>query len=525
MSQPRWRSSHDILAKKELARIQKMLEKKLTIPAVLPTTPDNLIDWTTHVRKIRGMNFSFEGRDYLKQIYGDSNKRIMIVKPRQMEITEFALNWLLFNLDKNQHSVGLYLTDRQSHVSVFSKLRLQNRAIGESPILQSLVNKKSNVSLLTFKNGSQLWMYSAWPDFEQARSIPVDFAVVDEIQSTNVEAIPVMEEALSKSRFGKFLYIGTGSVIGDSWWNLWHKGNQQEWDDSKKIWTAKNPSSEISSYHLTQYVAPWISKEKLAYNRSVYTPSRFANEVEGWWYGGASKPLTESEMRFCFNKNISLQAPDEVDYSHGDLYLGVDWGGGAKAFTIPWIWQCVENKIPIFRLIYVARIEERSTEKQAKMIASLIDAYKIKQGVMDAGGAPYQVQKIEEQYPGTMIKCHYIQRPENPFEEKPDENMILADRTWTIESVIDLIQRPMIDEKHPQGIPRMYIPASDPQKVEWIIDHFTAIQGETVQLSSGKTYTRCTHPEELPDDALHACNYAYLAWLYGRKSEWGWFSI
>ena len=72
------------------------------------------------MRKIQGQNFSFEGREYLKQIYSNQNKRVMIVKPRQMEITEFALNWLLFHLEKNPNTVGLYLTDRQKHVSVFS---------------------------------------------------------------------------------------------------------------------------------------------------------------------------------------------------------------------------------------------------------------------------------------------------------------------------------------------------------------------------------------------------------------------
>jgi hypothetical protein len=94
MSQIRWKVSHEILAKRELARVRKILEKKFAMPVTLPTTPDNLLDWTMHVRRIQGRNFSFEGRDYLKQIYSDSNKRIMIAKPRQMEITEFALNWL-----------------------------------------------------------------------------------------------------------------------------------------------------------------------------------------------------------------------------------------------------------------------------------------------------------------------------------------------------------------------------------------------------------------------------------------------
>ena len=49
------------------------------------------------------------------------------------------------------------------------------------------------------------------------------------------------------------------------------------------------------------------------------------------------------------------------------MYLGVDWGG-AQAYTVAWIWQLVAEAIPRFKVLYVTRIEESSTEKQADII-------------------------------------------------------------------------------------------------------------------------------------------------------------
>src|SRR5712692_2212032 len=72
----------------------------------LDSTPNNIIDWVQKVRIIKGKQFSFEDREYLKEIYCDQNKEIYVVKPRQMEITEFALNWLLYHLTKNPATVG-----------------------------------------------------------------------------------------------------------------------------------------------------------------------------------------------------------------------------------------------------------------------------------------------------------------------------------------------------------------------------------------------------------------------------------
>src|SRR5579872_6939822 len=84
--------------------------------------PQNIIDWTRQNRIIDHQPFSFEGRQYLERLYTDPTPEINIVKSRQMEITEFGLNWLLFNLLQNKQTVGLYVSDRFEHVKIFSNL-------------------------------------------------------------------------------------------------------------------------------------------------------------------------------------------------------------------------------------------------------------------------------------------------------------------------------------------------------------------------------------------------------------------
>lgn len=483
---------------------------------------DDIVTWTKQVRKLEGQPFSFENREYLLPIYRDPSKEIYIVKSRQMEITEFALNWLLFLLTKNPNTVGLYTTDRKDHVSAFSKLRLHQRGIDQSEKLQKLIILgQGNESWQPFLNGSNLFMYSAWGDFESARSFPVDFAVIDEAQSIDAGKIPVLKETMAKSRFGRLLVIGTGSEEGDDWWKLWHMGDQKEWDLQSKSWVAKKLENfnHASSYHVTQHMASSLAAEKIEQKRKEYSPRLYANEVEGLWYKGTRKPLVPSEIEFLFDRNISLLSPDEVDHNFGHLFLGVDWGGGEKAFTIPWIWQCLDMATPRFRLIYVSKINERSTEKQADMIAELVDQYKIEQGVMDAGGGTRQVEKLSNRYAHRMIKCSYMVRPEDPVEYVYPENRIAVDRTWAIETIIDLITRPETNTAIPNGVPRIFIPAKEIQKIQWLVDNFTCIEAESVDLQSGKKYTRFIHPSECPDDALHACVYAYLAYLIRSRRK------
>lgn len=488
------------------ANLKKLLRDADPQPQI--NLSDDIIQWTKQTRTIKKKPFSFQNRDYLLPIYRDNSQVIHIVKARQMEITEFVLNWLLFHLTKNPNTTGLYVSDRKSHITAFYKSRLR-KAITSSKILGQLIEEQSGFRV-SFNNGSELYLCSAWGGFDAARSISADFAVVDEIQSIDAEAIPVLQETLSKSPFGRLICVGTGSEQGDHWYKVWHSGDQKEWDFQSKSWIAKKPQNFgiASTYRITQYMASWLDQNKIHKKEQEYTPRRFANEVLGDWYGSASRPLIERDIHNLFDVSTDLKSPDQVDYSLGPLYMGVDWGTGSHSFTVPWIWQCVDDKTPRFNLIYTRLITEPSTEKQADMIANLIEDYDIKQVVVDEAGGTRQVQKLSELYRDKIFTCHYMTRPQKTLELSFSQSRVIVDRTWVIEMIIDLIKRPYTISNH--TIPRITIPHKAPKQTDWLVDHFTCIEAESVT-SSANQYVRYTHPQESNDDALHACVYAYLA--------------
>lgn len=494
----------------------------------MPELSTDIISWVQQVRRLRdGSPFTFENRPYLLTLYRDNADELYIVKGRQTEITEYAENWLLFNLWRYPGSVGLYMSDNQDRVSVFSKLRLHDWGIEKSPILKEMAaDNLGNVSWQPWKNTSHLFMFSAFGDFDKALSIPADFVVIDEAQNQDLTALPKVKESMSHSKHKKIRVIGTGSFEGDSWYNLWMAGDQREWDAKAKAWVARKPENDRTahSYHLSQEIVPWITAEEIEKKRNSpsYTPMRFLQEVIGWWWKGARKPLTEKDIRSLFDSSLFFTTASKVRHELGPVYLGVDWGGGQH--TVIWVWQLMDKMVPRFQLLYTAKLESDSPEKQAEQVANIVDSYKIDQGVMDGGGGQYQVEKLAKRYAHRMLLNYYMTAPKKPGTPDPtmpldfnrEENRITVDRTWIIESLIDLIKRP-----DPQGYHKVAIPYAQPELVEWIIEQFTCIESEEVNLPAGGKYIRYYRPEHQRDDVLHGACYALEAHIIHKWNKRG----
>lgn len=480
--------------------------------------PSDIIQFVKDCRILDGSPFSFQDRNYLLELYRDKSKHIYIVKGRQVEITEYAVNFLLYHLLKNPGTVGLYVSDRDQHVKVFANDRLRKDAIAVSEILRNMVTRAGGTEFVEFKNGSKLYLASGYDDFEEARSLAVDFVVVDEIQSQNPRALPVVTEALSKSKYGILVVIGTGSEYGDDWWQLWHTGNQKEWDMQTRKWVANNPDSNgISSYRISQEMVPDIPKEGIEIKRKG-NPRYFQTECLGQWFKGTKRPLNSENIRRLFDRTFAITTTENVNRKW-PIFMGVDLGGGTRAYTIVWIWQLIKKSAPRFQVLNVIKITEPSTEKQADMIAELIDKYNVEMVVSDAGGGIRQVEKLSQRFKNRFFRCNYRYDTNKPFEIIWNETRINVDRTWIIETMIDLIKREEeIDLQ--RSIPRIRIPFLEPDKIEWIIEQFTCIEAENAE-SGGRNYVRYTHGEETNDDALHACCYAYLAYMIGGdKPDW-----
>lgn len=214
-----------------MKRTKKVLniKKKESVPEdkiVLEPIPEDIIEFVLKYRILKGKPFSFKDREYLIPVYRDKSHQLNIVKARQMEITEMAINLLLYYLLKNDGTYGLYITDREDHVKAFAD-RMRD-AINTSEKLKQRVISVTN-SDIKFVNGSILYMMTGWNKFEKARGYAIDFAVVDEAQSLDLEAFPVIKETLSHSIHKRLWVIGTGSDEGSEWHKLWSSGEQWEW--------------------------------------------------------------------------------------------------------------------------------------------------------------------------------------------------------------------------------------------------------------------------------------------------------
>jgi hypothetical protein len=300
------------------------------------------------------------------------------------------------------------------------------------------------------------------------------------------------------------------------------KSDAKEWDNVAKAWIATQPeySTRASGYHISQEMAPWISKEEFEQKRKDRTERYFMTEVVGWWYHGLAKPITTKMLRELFDYNLTLTPPSQVDHSLGPIFMGTDYGGGDNAFTVPWIEQRIISTGKR-RLIWTEKITEKDVSKQADRIAYLFNAYKPIQAVQDAGGNIYATQQLERAFGDMMPKCYYIRTPKasNPqqyrfkIEAMPltmdrKTNSISVNRTWIIDKNIQDIKNKDFE-----------IPAADEPAIDFILDHFTAIESILVRGPAGD-YTVYDHDAMNPDDALHARNYSIIAELIsGHKHK------
>jgi len=280
--------------------------------------------------------------------------------------------------------------------------------------------------------------------------------------------------------------------------------------------------SAVQDYKVSpEWSIEWKRKEDPNYSWVDYSRNILAEFVEG-----ELKPLTTEDLMKLFDKTQHLIKAKDVDHEAGRVIVGIDWGGGGK--TIVWIWQCIDEKARIFKLLWVEKIETASTKEQERIAKDLIDAYEADFICIDAGGAPDRVQAIQNRYGSRSVRVTYHARPEMPLPTREElrkqrrELRYVIDRTFSIDRIIDLIKNPYKEPGFTSN--RIILPGADYEEVKWIIRQFVALEGEKAKLkSTGQTYIKYTHKDSEPDDALQSCNFAYIGWDItkgsGRKIE------
>lgn len=185
--------------------------------------PSALLEWAERYRRIDGHPFSLDRFAPLRAIYADDHPRIVVTKPSQRGVSEWAINYAIFALDrgasvwtdgaKDGLNVG-YIFPTQNALSAFSKERIAGLR-RESPYLEGLFGDSDDYDTVDFKQVGQSYLYlrGGWSE-SGLLSFAADVLVLDEYDRMDASAIALARRRLNASIVRRELVISTPTLPG-----------------------------------------------------------------------------------------------------------------------------------------------------------------------------------------------------------------------------------------------------------------------------------------------------------------------
>lgn len=561
------------LERKINQKSQQELEKEL------PPLPKDRLEWEYYCRpKIKGFPNRLKYLPMLKAIVQDKHPFRMGVIARQWFKTTMIGSDLAYDATTHYDYDQVYLNFKEPNLKTFSENKFRQDVFGTWPLskyIKSASGRLGSMERVVTNTRSVIDMMLPGPQWQNVQGKSPMKMKVDEAQDHDWEGFQNARDAQSDT-FGDVDIWGVGGFTDTEYDNIWKTTDQREWiykrrenfmkypnmswradlqfNDEGLIyddylldvldgeWVPQIPKNfSRHGYHLSQLqnpripltmesaitdykISPEFSIEWKRYHDPNFSLVLYRRNILAENVEGELKPITEKMMLVLFDKNMSLTRAEDVDYEAGPVIVGIDWGGGGK--TIVWIWQCIDEKAPIFKLLWVKRMDTGDTDEQWEMVKNLIDAYEPDFIGIDAGGASDRVQKTQKRYTNRTRRVTYHPRAEAPLPTIKEEitqsleMRYVIDRTFSIDRVIDLIKHPHKDKDFVTN--RIILPGKNQEELKWMVKQFVAIEGEKAKLkSSGQTYIRYIHADSNPDDALQACNYALIAWHIWKGTHTG----
>ena len=561
--------SDGIQKRRELIAIERHinLQSQNDLENELPLLPKDRLQWEYHCRKI------IKGKPNRMKYFIPIQKAFVDLHPFQFWL--WARQWgktvslgsiLAHAATTNYDYDQTYFNFKLDALRTFSNNKFRQDVFGKEPLSKYLKSIGSNIGAtnkVETYTRSIIDMLLPGTEWENAQGKSNRRMVIDEGQDHNWSKYHNTKETMADT-MGDTIIAGVGGYVDTDYHQIWKTTNQMEYqykrgepyqgydnmswradlefngdglvyddymiDVQEGDWIPKAPNNfSRHGYRISQTFNPKIpltiqdAIEKYKVNPEwsiewkkndpTYLDIDFRRNVMAEFVEGDLKPITEKDMLNLFDDTQSLTKADDVNYDLGPVIIGIDWGGGSK--TIIWIWQCIDVKSLIFKLLWVERVDTGDTDEQWEIVKNLCDAYEPDFISIDAGGASDRVQRTQKRYGNRSRRIIYTVRPEAPLptiKEEIKQSLELRyviDRTFSINRIIDLIKHPYKEKDFISN--RIILPGKDFEKVKWIIPQFVAIEGEYTNLkSTGQLYIKYTHQDSKPDDALQACNYAFI---------------
>lgn len=474
---------------------------------------------------------SFDGRPYLPAIYASKGRNLVIRASRQTEKSTFLVNTIIYEACRDPRISILFVAPREEQVDTFVNTRLRP-AIEESPLIRRRLfgPRKPQVSArhLRFKNGAQLFCRAAFHNANAARGLSGKLLLVDEFQDIAAGVLPVLQEIMTHAEDCWTILTGTPRLVDNHLEAKFRLSTANEWtiwclacrkpvildervlgprgvtcpycqaglDPRRGRWVPRNPDATWDGFAINHLMVPWLNYDEVLERQRTYDPVAFRNEVMGLPTSLGEHVVTWAELEACCQPvPMAASLADVPGNEHPHLVAGIDWGGGVHSRTVLVIGYMRPDYV-----FQVCRFESFSAREDPQRVLAEVAQRCAQFGVRfigaDGGGSGHVYNRLLlEKLSGraTLFALLY-----STGDQEPVQDGVLwkwpVDRSATIGNLFARVKKKTL------LFPRQADCAN-------FLDEFSCVVAEW---NDHLRTCRYTHPETLPDDAMHACNYALL---------------
>jgi hypothetical protein len=450
--------------------------------------------------------WEFNKRPWLHQLYRDTNRRIIVVKGRQMEMSEFIVNQIIYHALKFP-GIHTYSSATDEKVRRFSNDRLRLQIL-RSSVLAPLL-KEAEVHRMVF-GPSIIYLATAQNEFRSLLGIHSSQTLwLDEFQDTQGDALPMAEELLSHSEQKLLRIVGTPRLEGSMFYKYFNRSNKMEWRGEPASWQITNQADHLAftGYHISQLLGlatGVIKQEDLDLKLREYPRQRYVNEVLGEFYAGLGRPLTEEMIEMLLDSTLH-----KGEFNRGEtLLMGIDWGQGV-ADTAVVITRPVLIEAPMtyrYDIIFAEKLTAFNPDDQIAKAVGYANQFLVRYVIGDFGGGWNMNNKMWTQLGPRFFQYGAVTNPAKPMQWQATGGapMLQVDATYGMDRAIDVLSKGL-------SRARIYNEPNENSTKDWLIKGLTANYPEVSEKSGNKIWRKDPSSN---DDVLKAFMFTVLFFDY-----------
>lgn len=441
----------------------------------------------------------------------------------------------------------LFVSPLSQQTSRFSSQYLEpfiNSPIVKNHFIDS--SSKKNIFLRTFNNGSAVTLAYAETeqDADRVRGVAADQFYYDEVQDASKDALPVLEETLSASKFRFKRYTGTAKGESNTLTLLFKSSNMMEWvvkcpscsrhaipnefetclkiltlnpsgpacphcggllDMKTGVWMAGRPDvRDHIGVHIPQFCIPARTSPKewadVVSKATKYDHVKLSNEVFGLPVGSGGRPLSLKQVMGVCNPNIKEFAKGFPKDGRNILVtiLGVDWSttGSEKSYTVLTVMGF--DYVGKAHVLYTQKLEGIDILDQVSRVIEIANLYECSHIGSDRGVGVLQGQLMKRALGDERVSMINYVTAKNNLRFDREGNYYAADRTLAIDTAVIRIK---------MGPARIESPCWEIMKTFWS----DALHIYEEESHTGRRLYR--KDDDGTDDFLHSLVFALIGYM------------